>query len=244
MKPLSIAVWVGVFAVQMPFNVLALNVEKMAENNYRNLQKMKQSNQQLIRHIEQLQEQQKVSQKAIAELFQLMEQEEPSIETEGLSLAPQTLKKNYKEIYEENHKAKKLYTYARNLLVDGQYDQSINSFSQYLDSYPNNRHTADSVYWLGRAYMAKNDYANAKRVFIEFQQNHPQHYKYANSMHELAVSYHELRAHQEAAAVLELMIERFPNHAAVSRAETLLKKLRPLTKATKIQPVIKNTQPN
>ncbi len=72
MKRLGWAVLIGLFAMQAPFNTLALNVEKVIKHNSKNLKKIKRDNRKLVGHIEQLQEQQKISDQKITELFHLM----------------------------------------------------------------------------------------------------------------------------------------------------------------------------
>lgn len=78
MKRLGWAVLIGLFAMQAPFNTLALNVEKVVKDNHKNLKKIKKANREMIGHIEQLQEQQKTANQKITELFHLMEYKKSS----------------------------------------------------------------------------------------------------------------------------------------------------------------------
>ncbi|HAU20967.1 MAG TPA: hypothetical protein DCT00_05745, partial [Gammaproteobacteria bacterium] len=136
MKRLGWVVLIGLFAMQAPFNTLALNVEKIIKHNSKNLKKIKRDNKKLVGQIELLQEQQKYSRKKITELFHLMEYKKSS----------NVVKETIKRVRDENRKAKKLYTSARSLLVTDQYNQAINLFLNYLDVYPENNYVPDATY--------------------------------------------------------------------------------------------------
>jgi tol-pal system protein YbgF len=215
MKRLGWIVVIGLFAMQAPFNTLALNVEKVAKDNYKNLKKIKKSNRKMVGHIEQLQQQQKISKQKITELFHLMEYKKSS----------NVVKETMARVREEDRKAKKIYTNARSLLVTDQYSQSIDLFLSYLDSYPNNNYVPDATYWLGKAYAAKGDRHNAKKVFAGFQSDYPLHHKFSNSMHELAIIHHEIKDDKKAVELLELMIKKFPNHNSIFQVKALLKEI-------------------
>jgi len=213
MKRLGWVVLIGLFAMQTPFNTLALNVEKVVKHNSKNLKKIKRDNRKLVGHIEQLQEQQKVSNRKITELFHLMEYKKSS----------NVVKETIKRVREGNRKAKKLYTSARSLLVSGQYNQAIDLFLNYLDIYPENNYVPDATYWLGRAYTAKGDLHNAKKVFVGFQHDYVSNHKFSNSLYELAVIEHELKKDKQAIQLLKSMIRKFPNHNSIIQAKALLK---------------------
>ena len=208
-----VALLVGLFAIQAPFNAFALNVEKVVKDNHKNLKKIKKSNRKLVGHIEKLQEQQKISEQKIIELFHLMEYKKSS----------NVVKETMLRVREENRKAKKLYTNARSLLVTDQYNQAIDLFLNYLDVYPENNYVPDATYWLGRAYAAKADRHNAKKVFTSFQHDYVLHHKFSNSLYELAIIEHELREDKQAIQLLRSMIKKFPNHNSIIQAKALLK---------------------
>jgi len=215
MKRLGWVVLIGLFAMQAPLNALALNVEKVAKDNYKNLKKLKKANRKMVGHIEQLQEQQKTSNQKITELFHLMEYKKSS----------NVVKETMARVREEDRKAKKIYTNARSLLVTDQYSQSIDLFLSYLDAYPNNNYVPDATYWLGKAYAAKGDRHNAKRVLVGFQSDYPLHHKFSNSMHELAIIHHEIKDDKKAVELLKLMIKKFPNHNSIFQVKALLKEI-------------------
>lgn len=213
MKRLGWAVLIGLFAMQAPFNTLALNVEKVVKDNHKNLKKIKKANREMIGHIEQLQEQQKTANQKITELFHLMEYKKSS----------NVVKETLLRVREDNRKAKKLYTNARSLLVTDQYNQSIDLFLNYLDVYPDNNYVPDATYWLARAYTAKGDRHNAKKVFEGFQHDYALHHKFSNSLYELAIIKHELKEDKQAVHLLESMIKKFPDHSSIAQAKELLK---------------------
>ncbi|RUM76606.1 MAG: hypothetical protein DSZ14_03965 [Candidatus Thioglobus sp.] len=233
MKRLGWAVLIGLFAMQAPFNTLALNVEKVIKHNSKNLKKIKRDNRKLVGHIEQLQEQQKISDQKITELFHLMRYKKSS------NVVRETLLR----VREHDRKAKKLYTSARSLLVTDQYNQAINLFLNYLDAYPENNYVPDATYWLGRAYTAKGDRHNAKKVFVGFQHDYVLHHKFSNSLYELAIIEHELKEDKRAIQLLKSMIKKFPNHNSIIQAKALLKTIQAdqvTTDVTKPEPEVKS----
>ncbi|HIM58509.1 MAG TPA: tetratricopeptide repeat protein [Gammaproteobacteria bacterium] len=213
MKHLGWVVLIGVFALQAPFNTLALNVEKIAKHNSKKLTKIKRDNRKMVGHIEQLQEQQKNANQKITELFHLMEYKKSS----------NVVKETLLRVREGDRKAKKIYTSARSLLVTDQYNQSIDLFLNYLDMYPDNNYVPDATYWLGRAYAAKGDRHNAKKVYVGFQHDYVLHHKFSNSLYELAIIEHELKEDEQALQLLELMVRKFPDHRSINQVKALLK---------------------
>jgi len=212
-KHLGWVVLIGVFALQAPFNTLALNVEKIAKHNSKKLTKIKRDNRKMVGHIEQLQEQQKNANQKITELFHLMEYKKSS----------NVVKETLLRVREGDRKAKKIYTSARSLLVTDQYNQSIDLFLNYLDMYPDNNYVPDATYWLGRAYAAKGDRHNAKKVYVGFQHDYVLHHKFSNSLYELAIIEHELKEDEQALQLLELMVRKFPDHRSINQVKALLK---------------------
>lgn len=213
MKHLGWMVLIGVFALQAPFNTLALNVEKIAKHNSKKLTKIKRDNRKMVGQIEQLQEQQKNANQKITELFHLMEYKKSS----------NVVKETLLRVREGDRKAKKIYTSARSLLVTDQYNQSIDLFLNYLDMYPDNNYVPDATYWLGRAYAAKGDRHNAKKVYVSFQHDYVLHHKFSNSLYELAIIEHELKEDEQALQLLELMVRKFPDHRSINQVKALLK---------------------
>ncbi len=213
MKHLGWVVLIGVFALQAPFNTLALNVEKIAKHNSKKLTKIKRDNRKMVGQIEQLQEQQKNANQKITELFHLMEYKKSS----------NVVKETLLRVREGDRKAKKIYTSARSLLVTDQYNQSIDLFLNYLDMYPDNNYVPDATYWLGRAYAAKGDRHNAKKVYVSFQHDYVLHHKFSNSLYELAIIEHELKEDEQALQLLELMVRKFPDHRSINQVKALLK---------------------
>lgn len=212
MKRLIFSVAISLFAGQIALNALAVDAQKVAQDNFVKIKQLKQSNQKLLGDIEQLQQQQKLNQQKIAELFHLLE-----YKTENSAKKAVILK-----VKNEDMAAKKAYSNARSFLLTEQYDQAIDLFLRYLKRYPNNTQVADVYYWLGKTYVAKGNHENAKKVFIDFQKKYPLHLKFANSLYELALVQQALKANEAAVKLLQTMLKKFPNHLLNTKAKTLL----------------------
>ncbi len=57
------------------------------------------------------------------------------------------------------------YQLAFSMLTNHQFDKAKQSFSAYLNQYPNGKYVADAHYWLGEIYLTKKDYKNANTEF-------------------------------------------------------------------------------
>jgi tol-pal system protein YbgF len=192
-----------------------INTDKVIINHSKKIKSLFKKNRALKGQIEQLAQKQLESDKKIAELFNLMKHNKSVI----------TVDKPKMHARELNKKAKKIYTNARSLLITDQYNQAVNLFKQYLDTYPNNNYASDAHYWLAKTYLAKGDYQQARKTFVAFQQNSPLHYKYANSLFELARVYVELKQTQNAQKMLKKMINKYPSHSVINQAKQLLNKI-------------------
>ncbi len=212
----------GLFVWQLSFNAFAIDVEKVAQDNFTKINQLKQVNRKLLGNIEQLQEQQKLNRQKITELFNLLKHKTSHNAKKAVIL----------QIEGEDRAAKKAYNNARAMLITGQYDQAIDGFSNYLEHYPNNNKISTVHYWLGKTFAAKNDYQNAKKTFTDFQKNYPLHAKFANSLYELALVQNKLGEKQAALQLLQTLVKKFPNHDIVVTAQDLLTSIKQATTST------------
>ncbi|MCS5590617.1 MAG: tetratricopeptide repeat protein [Candidatus Thioglobus sp.] len=232
---LFVYISIGLFALQIPTNAAEINTSKILIKYNNKLNQLKKTNKVLQGQIEVLQQQQKVSTEKIQSLFHLLKYKKTNV-----------VNKKVLRVEEGDKLAKKAYANAKSFLMIGEYSKAIELFTAYLGLYPNNSHASDAHYWLAKSYLAKEDYRAAKKVFIEFQRENELHHKFANSLYELAKAYTELNQNAKAKLLINTMIKKFPEHAAIFKAKALLKILQKLSspEPVKAAPVLKISTPN
>ena len=166
-----------------------------------------------------LKEQQIFNTQKINELFDMLE----------LKFTKEAVKEVVLDDKENEKKAYQIYTDGRKQFIAGEYDEAIELFKNYLDSFPNYKNVADAKLWLGRAYFANELYFQSKDIYFEFQSENLQHAKYPDSMYELSRALFELGEIDAAKKLLTKMIEKFPTHDLYKKAKQMLTELEELT---------------
>ena len=236
MRYLACSVLLGLLAGQVAFaeDAPAINIAKVAKDNFTQIKQLKQDNRKLLGEIEQLQQQQKLNQQKITELFYLLQYRASDATKKAVIL----------KLENQDRAAKKAYSDARSLLATGQYEQTINAFLNYLKRYPDNNQISDVYYWLGKTYAIKADYQNAKKTFTDFQANYSLHPKFANSLYDLAIVQQALNNNQAAVQLLETMIKKFPQHYIIAKAKALLAAIKLVKTVKKVEPKLRQTKTN
>ena len=161
--------------------------------------------------IELIKEEQRISSAKNAELLQIIEL--------NLSNTKQE-KKSTKKI--QSNSAEKLYSDGKSEFVLGNYEKAITLFISFAKSSPNSSNILDSKLWLARSYAANEAYLKSKDAFLDYQSNNKEHPKYADSMFELTRVLIKLNEVNEAKLLLLDMIEQYPDHSLINKANQLL----------------------
>ena len=119
----------------------------------------------------------------------------------------------------------KLYSDGKNEFALGNYDQAITLFTSFAKSSPDSPDITDSKLWLARAYSASEAYLKAKDAFLDYQSNNKEHLKYADSMFELSRVLVKLNEINDAKLLLSDMIQQYPSHSLINKANQLLSDL-------------------
>lgn len=121
---------------------------------------------------------------------------------------------NYKERYDA----------AFALLRGADYDASIEAFQSFVKDYPQEDLTGNGYYWLGEAYLIKQDYQKAFDAFNEVVKNYRESSKVVDSLLRGADSLVGLNKLDEAKAMYQDLIARFPDSNAAKSAKRRLEK--------------------
>jgi tol-pal system protein YbgF len=104
-----------------------------------------------------------------------------------------------------------LYRTALNVLLEERnYEQSIEYFQTYINTYPQGRYLANSYYWQGEAFILVGKLNEARDVFIKVITEFPQDPKAASAMLKLGVAYREMGDMEQARRTWQEIATRYP----------------------------------
>ena len=119
-------------------------------------------------------------------------------------------------------KEKDLYTAAYLSLKSGRYDEAIASFQDLLQQFPKGELVDQAYYWLGESFLSKGDFAHAIESFSSLVGGYPKSGKYQPALLRLAMAYQETHHMTDAKAVLQRLIQEYPDSRASGKARTRL----------------------
>jgi len=111
----------------------------------------------------------------------------------------------------------------------GSYDLAIDGFKMFREL-PVNGLTDNAQYMIGECYFSQKKYAPAIEAFDELILNYPDSDKLAASHWKKALALIELKKNDEAAAVLKLLIQKYPLDDEARSAQEKLKELQGIKK--------------
>ncbi len=134
---------------------------------------------------------------------------DPSSDTE------QAASKTFSEMDEEA-----LYSAAKGLFDDGEFDRAIDGFEVFLERFPESRLADNARFWTGEVYFAEEWY---ERAIVEYQKvidDYPEGSKVPGAYLKQGIAFHLLGENDNALYVLRELVDRFPDHneAQVARS--------------------------
>ena len=123
-------------------------------------------------------------------------------------------------------KEREAYQKAFNTLKDGQYEQAITEFHNFLSLYPAGDYSDNAQYWLGEPNYATRRFDVAAQEFRKLLDQQPGSSKAADAMLKLGYSYYELAQWDLARKTLTDVVNRYANTTAARLAESRLQKMR------------------
>lgn len=118
------------------------------------------------------------------------------------------------------------YDAAIDRLREGNYQNAIEGFQQFLRRYPNSPLAGNAQYWLGEAYYVNRDFAKSRQAFIAMGTNYPDSNRLPDAMLKLGYVYEALDDKAKARQVLQKLVQTYPTTQAASLAENRLQMLR------------------
>lgn len=104
----------------------------------------------------------------------------------------------------------------------GDHVAAIQTFSGFLDKYPNSALAGNACYWQGLAYFAVADHKNAAASQQRLLRDYPEHSKVPDAMVSLARAQIQLGETENARLELERVMSRYPSTKAAELAKKIL----------------------
>ena len=118
-----------------------------------------------------------------------------------------------------------LYQKLMKWVDEGNEQQAVTGFEEFLQRYPQSKSADSAQYWLGESYYAVKNYSGAIKAFNTLLMNHPQSPKYSHALLKIGFSHYELREFGRARELLQRVRNDYQGTVAARLAEQRLKKM-------------------
>jgi len=110
------------------------------------------------------------------------------------------------------------YMKAFGLYSADRYEEAIDSFTSFINAYPDSEYAANAQYWIGECYYTRANLPKALDAFKKVISNYPKGNKVPDAMLKAGYTLYALKQSDSAAAMLESLIARFPESPAATKA--------------------------
>lgn len=110
------------------------------------------------------------------------------------------------------------YTKGYNQFINGDYDGSIKTFTDFLAKYPNDDLADNAYYWIGEAYYTKKDYDNALERFQGLIKKYPDGNKVPDAMLKVAMLQRYNGDNAKAAATVKNLRKTYSDSSSASKS--------------------------
>ena len=117
------------------------------------------------------------------------------------------------------------YKNAFTLLKQAKYDDSIVSFTAFLQNHPESKYAANAQYWLAEANYVSKRYPQALTEFSKVVNKYPASSKVADAKLKLGFTHYELGQYEDARIELTRLRSQFPNSTVASLAQQRLERM-------------------
>ncbi|MBF0266399.1 MAG: tetratricopeptide repeat protein [Gammaproteobacteria bacterium] len=115
------------------------------------------------------------------------------------------------------------YKKAFNELKSSKYAKAEQSFTEFLNRYPNNIYTDIAQYWLAETNYIQRNFTNAIQNYQKIKTSSG---KYKESKLKIAYCYYELKNRKKAKDIANQLIQQYPKSSEAKQAKYLLKQIK------------------
>ncbi|OQW93240.1 MAG: tol-pal system protein YbgF [Beggiatoa sp. IS2] len=117
------------------------------------------------------------------------------------------------------------YQQAFKWVHQGQYEQVITAFKEFLTRYPQGKHAADAQYWVGESQYALKKFDDALATYSQLMEKYPQSSKYSYAQLKIGYVYAEKKDDVNARTTLNKVKNDYSGTAVARLAEERLRQL-------------------
>lgn len=120
---------------------------------------------------------------------------------------------------------KEMYQQAQDRFTKEDYKGAVSMFGDFLAKYPGDEYAANAQFWKAKSQLRLDQYQDAIGEFLKVQQNYPSSTKVPFALHNAAVAYNKLGRNDDAAKLLQQVIDKYPISPAADQARRDLKQI-------------------
>ncbi len=121
-----------------------------------------------------------------------------------------------------NDAASTAYMEAFGLYSADNYPAAIESFTAFLEKYPDTDYAMNAQYWIGECYYSRSDLPKALESFRKVVKKYPKGKKVPDAMLKIGYTLFAMREPVKAKAALAELVEKYPDSPAAAKARERL----------------------
>ena len=121
---------------------------------------------------------------------------------------------------------KERYNQIYKTLKEGNYQQAIIDFNQFVKDHPDSAFTDNAYFWLGRAYFLSHNYAMSLKSFQKVVSDFPEGNKVKDAKLKIGYTYYAMKDWASARKALKKVIADHPGDKMAQNAEQRLQRMK------------------
>jgi len=121
---------------------------------------------------------------------------------------------------------KALYDASLTRYREGQYEESLAGFREFLKKYPSSELADNAQFWIGECHMGLKQYEQAILAYQKVIRKYAKGNKVPNAMLRQAIAFYEINDKTSAKLLLEKVIKQYPNSNEAKIAKTKLQTIK------------------
>ncbi len=118
-----------------------------------------------------------------------------------------------------------MYRHGLQSYTDGNYEEAIKTFGEYLTKFPDTSFLPNAQFWFGESHYAKRDFQGAIREFNVYLCKYPSFSKASMALFKKGYAFLEVGQRTQGVATLKRLVQDFPKSREASLARDWLGKL-------------------
>jgi tol-pal system protein YbgF len=128
-------------------------------------------------------------------------------------------------VIKDDKNGKQKYSRIYKTLKEGNYQQAIIDFNQFIKDYPDSSYTDNAYFWLGQAYYLSRNNKKALTAFQKIVTDFPDGNKVKDARLKIGYTYFAMKDWASAKVALEKVIKDYPNDKVATNAKQRLQRM-------------------